>query len=203
MKKKRPIVILSFDPGVKNMGWCITEVRRKNYRILQCGMLRHTVSDLKGKQGQQMADMILEINKILRHNLLKIGGLRKVVAERFMARGMRQTTGELISTMLGALILLFITPGLELVTASTWKNQANRHLPMLMKKVKKRNGWKKLEKPIEAVYEVAQIEPHIVDAALIGIYVFNKKYNRNPFENLTLKSKLRKFLLHLENRRRK
>lgn len=195
---KKPKIIFSLDPGVKNFGFCLTEIKKTNYRILECGMLKHTISNLKGEQKKQCIEMVLEINKILRRNLLNYGGLEKVVAERFMARGMRHTTGEMITFMLGALNLLFINPGLELVTASTWKNQANRHLPMLMNRIKKRNGWKTLEKPLDAVYIAARVEPHVVDAAMIGVFCFNKAHGRRPFENLTLKSKLKKFLSQLK-----
>lgn len=197
---KKSNIILSFDPGVKNFGFCLTKVTDKNYQILDRGILKHTVSNLKGEQCIQSINMILEINRILRKNLLKIGGLELVVAERFMARGMRQTTGEMITFMIGMLNLLFITPGMELVTASTWKNQANRHLPMLITRIKKRNGWKKLEKPLDAVYAIAEVENHVVDAALIGVYVFNKLHERRPFESLTLKSNLKKFLFQLKTK---
>lgn len=164
-KKPNPIRILSLDPGVTNFAWSVLEIDDKDkIKVIATGMLEDTVTDLKSLfLSVQMEAFIEDVKYIIRH--FKV---TEIVYERFMTRGHKGTTIELISYMIGALVCStnFRVP-VRPIIAAQWKNEYNKinNIENLYKQIK---GNKNLT-------------IHQVDSILIGLYGY--KLIKNSKEN--------------------
>jgi len=180
--------VVSFDPGSKNFGFACSKVTA-SLTVLEVGQIEATVSNLtnaisykkitklqrekakaKGKPRLLIKDQpstppfmdglgnfYRTINTLMSEYRPNI-----VIAERFQTRGLKGTTIEAISIMLGVIALYCHRNKIQfiLVTAATWKNQANR----LFK--------------LDDFYVVGKdmgFTPHECDALIMGLYAASKE----------------------------
>lgn len=164
--------VLGLDPGTTNHAWAAIEIRLNPFRthVVASGMVTNTVTELTG-------DPHVMANKYKREirALIKKYNLKYIVAERFMSRGLRGKTGEMVSVMLGLLLNVGIKD-VRFVTAAQWKNQWN------------------VFHDLKAFYKAAAVVPHQIDACNIGIYAGNLWFGtKNPFEFLGRPNGAKKF----------
>lgn len=171
----RSIVILANDPGTANYGFCVIRATihgsrpnvRLEFAVLEHGLVRNTLRTLKN-------------TRLLREELaLYMSAMRKIkakhapvvwVAERYMTRGIKGVTIELVSVMIGSMLGRYHKQmRFRLIIAAEWKNQVNK-LGDLKEFYKAMRPYK--------------ITPHQVDACLIGIYTAHKMVGLKGFEFL-------------------
>lgn len=168
MKKK--LTFVACDPGSTNFGICLGDIRVKKgvlqYRIRSVKKLESTVCDLKQRVGEQI---VMYLNEIQEFATKKPNS---VVIERFQARGLRGSTGEQVSIMIGALTTLY-PDRTNLVIPSTWKNSVNRALPNMGERT-----------PLEWMYKQlkGEVSAHEVDAAVMLIWAGHIATGFKPFE---------------------
>ena len=103
--------VLSFDPGTVNMGVSCVELRNGRLHVLCSAVLNYPIHDIP-LLSQQRLDFINEVQAWI--TCFKPKG---IVAERFQSRGLRGSTVECVSMMLGMLSMLNLP--FYFITAST------------------------------------------------------------------------------------
>lgn len=166
---------LGLDPGKKNAGIAIVRVRIKNkkaqFRIEECGKLKHLVSDLKVSPKKQLKKHVAEIR-----GLAKKYKVDYVLAERYMARGRNGATIEYVNQMLGAMEY-GLNYDITQIPSSTWKNRVNKFFVL--------NDFYK---------SCYRVEPHEIDAIFQAMWLAEKKMEIPLFEKLAKKSKRDKLI---------
>lgn len=150
-KTRKPLRILALDPGTSNFGWSVLySDSLTSIQIKETGMLRSTVKDLKTDVSSQINYFEKELDNVIRK-----WDINAVAVERFMARGMKGVTIELVNIMLGV-TLARLNDGkrkLLVMPASQWKNEFNRH------------------SSLDKLYELAKgCSVHQLDSVGIGVY---------------------------------
>lgn len=161
--------ILGLDPGVTNHAWAILEydLQPFRYKILAHGMVINTIKDLKGSEYDKgCAAYRRELRKVMKNF-----GADHSIAERFQSRGLKGTTVECVSIMLG--VLSSVSKENLLITASQWKNELNKITSL------------------DLLYEEACCVPHQLDASLIALYGACKMNELKPFIKFNKNSWLR------------
>ena len=165
------INILSMDPGTSNFGvfggvlYGAKSLHRVKASVST--MLRNPIKDLRDSEVAQE-----KFRKEIK-DLCLMTSPDFIVMERFQARGLRGTTGELVSFMIGLIagmlpsVRELLGKHITLVTpiASQWKNAVNRVITL------------------DDLY--SQLKPkqyHRLDAALLGMSIFPVK---NPYEGFS------------------
>lgn len=145
------INVLGLDPGSKNFAYSVVSVSMKppfRYRVKRVGMVNETITNIPSISPKSARKFKNMINKIVKDN-----GVDFIIAERFMNRGkMRGATGELVSIMLGTLLVGVPIKDMALITASQWKNAFNRRTSL------------------DHIYSIVSVVPHVVDATGIALY---------------------------------
>ena len=149
--------ILSFDPGSVNMGISIVEIVDRP-RVLCSAVLENPVSDITNLSNQR----ILFVSEV--QAWIKRFKPQAIIAERFQSRGLRGTTIECVSMMLGMLSMMNLP--FTFITASTWKNQYQRRFAV----------------DLREVYKEIAVVPHILDSALIGCFGLERLNGELEFE---------------------
>lgn len=150
--------VLSMDPGSSNMGIAVTEYSYKHQsaRVLCNAVMQSPVKGL-ARDLRKSRDRFLEEL----HLWVDLYKPDAMIIERYMARGIRGSTGEEINIMIGAAITEFKDIPTLLVSAATWKNDFRRQFP------DDRDCLKRL-------YKVCRTTPHQLDAVLQGLYLLKK-----------------------------
>ena len=159
------VTVLSLDPGVTNCAWSVLEAGRTGMpKLLATGMIRNTIKEFTGDDLESRSKLFS--NEI--QQLVEEFSVTHLIAERFMSRGMKGLTIELVNAMLGILINLWAgAPGsMKFITAAQWKNEWNRN------------------SDLTAYYSRCACEVHQVDSIGIGLYGIDHWFNRKPFENI-------------------
>jgi len=149
------MLVLSFDLGIINQAWAITE----NGKLLNCGRIKYPISDLTDKTfNSQKLKFVSEIRELMK----KIGPDSLVLAERFQSRMFNPGAQiELVSVMLG--LIASQAPGVFYpVTAATWKNHFLKVYG---------------ENVMEVILQDA-FDEHVCDAIGIGLWYFEKESNK-------------------------
>ncbi len=166
------IVYLGLDPGTQNFAWSVLS---KSGRVKNTGMLSSTIKDLKGGVKESMETFVHDIQFLCDHYKVTHIGI-----ERFMTRGNKGVTIELINQMIGGLIH-YVTSNrkgthIKLITAAQWKNNVNKN------------------QSLEAIYKLANktLTVHQIDSIGIASYIADLYTD----ENLTskLEKAVKKFL---------
>lgn len=131
-------------------------------KLIHCEMFNPTIDEPKDDIGHQV-DMFHA--RWLR--LLNRYAPDYFIAERFQPRGFGGNTIEVVNMMLG-IMMCSTYQDRKLVTASTWKNAANRVFDL-----KELYVWAKKEHKLEA---------HPLDSTLIGIYRLNQLLSTTMFQ---------------------
>lgn len=146
--------VLAFDPGSVNMGVSVVSFDNDIPHVVANATLAHPVHDL--------TNFLSERKKFLEEvNLwLKTFSPKGIVAERFQSRGLKGTTIECVSIMLGMLSMLKVP--VLFFTAGTWKTQYQR----------------RFEIDLHDLYREIQTTPHQFDASLIGCFGIEQGLNK-------------------------
>lgn len=149
----RSMVVMAHDPGKTNYAVAVVKgkvVRGKlRLRVIFNNMVSNTVKQLT--DGTVLKQEI----KAYLVETFQYGAAHKpnlFIAERFMTRGLKGPTIEMIGIMLGAFVSRLPVP-YALVGASTWKNEM------------KRRGL-----DLKEMYKLARVTPHQLDAVLMAVY---------------------------------
>ena len=180
--------VLMLDPGSRNFGYSVLEIDGKGFRYLEIGQIEKTIVNLtanphvrkpkRRKKAGQAPQKIPKDGWPVDHplhvmlpryyktmsRLIKDYGIDEVVMERFQSRGLKGSTIEAVSIMVGILLGMLHRMKIKsrLVTAGQWKNQINRHINL-------DNTYK-----ITAKFGYT---PHETDACFMGIYHYHSHYN--------------------------
>lgn len=150
------MIVLSIDPGKVNMGYAVIRRSKTGYKILRLGMFKNTIQDLKPKN---LKPAILQFQDELNQIIDKFS-VSAVAIERFVSRGLLGSLSEYICIMQGMIAVHPKIKYYNLIIPSTWKNCFNKSYQLKL------------------YYKEAsrlKIQPHELDAALIGIYYLNKE----------------------------
>jgi hypothetical protein len=144
-------------------------VRESNY----IGNTIHNLTDKvqkKGK-GRQKREFLphADAHVLFREEVLSLLSRwkpRRFVAERFLARGFRSNTGEMLSYMLGCLSEWALVSGADprLVLPAQWKNKVN--------------SLSEGKDFLDSIYVIAKkrgLQSHTVDTVLIALYDVTQK----------------------------
>lgn len=159
------LVVLSMDPGVTNFAWSVLKAKRGGrVDVVATGMLRHTLKELTGNSRENTDAFCAEIQELLEEYRVS-----HMIMERFMSRGMKGLTIELVNTMIGILMGMWNgeSASFKLVTAAQWKNEWNRR------------------SDLKAFYKTVNCEVHQADAIGIGIYGAAYWFDEEPFATIT------------------
>jgi hypothetical protein len=173
--------VLGFDPGSKNFGCFAGEILEGSHPTsifklksapqfslipFESSMLQHPIVELK---GQNLSNVSAFSNEM--RSYIDCYEPHSIVIERFMSRGLKGKTIELISVMVGilaSLVLEYKNKGRPITlisaTAASWKNRVNSVVPL---------------KEVYADLKPHKIPDHQVDAALMSMYV--KSNGTNPY----------------------
>lgn len=168
-KKSDIITIMGLDAGTKNYGYAVVSFKKKGntvkYKIRECGKLNNLIADLKQPHKPELKVHLKEIK-----DKIKLYKVDYILAERFMARGNRQTTIECVNQMLGALDAS-ISQEVTQIPAATWKNRANRFFDL------------------KEFYKFCyRVEPHEIDAIFQAVWLYEKKESVEAFNLFSQKN---------------
>ncbi len=165
--------ILGIDPGSVNCGLSLVSLdreRKDDLKIHYSAVMTSPVKGLILDPRGSAKDFLEELKKWI-VPFAKSYSVDGVVAERFIARGMRKgNTGEEIAIMLGLLTSTCLAQNipLKLITAATWKNRLNREFSENQRQNMLDKKW--WVQDLSEFYKETRVAPHQVDAALIGAY---------------------------------
>lgn len=191
-KPKRILYVLSSDPGTANHGSAVSKAELVGGR-LKFELLGNTMIDREflpqdfSAPYEAQALYLKALDKFFRSCVPKhVRHPSLVVMERFQARGIRGSQGEIVSFMLGSQVAKYGSNApVVILTAGTWKNQVNRM---------KVSGSKK---PLDVLYEknkAAGGVNHTLDACLMASYGAAKTFGIPYFTNLASSGSRLKFL---------
>lgn len=183
------ITIMSCDPGSTNFGFAITKGKitevngkiRIKFKTIMSGICPcpiNKVKDTKDLRSKQLAF------KGWFNSILAEHGVNAVGLERFQTRGLLGPLIEYVGIMTG--IMLSNTEGmpLKVYPAAVWKNAVRRSTDD--------KEW------LNQLYKVAKVQPHQVDAALMGVWLLYQGFGLTDFEGFDLDKNKDKFLDMLE-----
>ena len=139
-------LVLACDPGSANFGIALVGLSKGKVKVYANAVLMEPLNDLVDFNGK-CKTFIDELDTWM---AFKPGG---VVAERFQTRGLSGPVIEQVSAMLGLIKGRYNIP-VKLTIASVWKNRVQRRFNIDLKEV----------------YEDSSVQPHQIDAALIGVF---------------------------------
>lgn len=159
-------VCLALDPGKTNFGYSVLEyyidgASIGSYRILECGMVGNTITELKNGLFDSVRAYEREICRIVGDH-----GVTRIVAERFVSRGLLGSLSEYVNIMIG-ISSVFAEEDFRIIIPATWKNKFNKIYKL------------------DRYYEMWGVVPHVLDATLIGIYYISITTNTDNYKKFT------------------
>jgi len=142
-------LVLAADPGSRNFGIALVGLERDKVKVYANSVLMRPVDNLVSFTNTS-SHFLQEIRQWMAF------GPDGVVAERFQTRG-GASMGPLIecvSSMLGLIRGRYPKTPIKLTIASAWKNRVQRRFGV----------------DLREVYTEIAVQPHQLDAALIGVY---------------------------------
>lgn len=153
--KARPDkLILAMDPGSRNFGIALVGLENGKPRVYMNSVMMRPLNDL------------VAFARTRKNFLIEIAGWMRfspngVVAERFQTRGNGGPLIEQVSAMLGLIGGRYPDLPIKLIIASSWKQSMQRRFGIDLKEV----------------YPNMEVQPHQLDASLIGIYGLEQGMN--------------------------
>lgn len=147
-------LVLGLDPGSRNFGISLVGLVKGRPRVFANSVMMRPVYDLTAF-AKTRRNFLTEITSWMK---CSPGG---VVAERFQTRGHGGPLIEQVSTMLGLIGGHWYETPIKLVIASSWKQSMQRRFDIDLK----------------AVYPQLGVQPHQLDASLIGVYGLEQGLN--------------------------
>lgn len=154
-------LVLAMDPGSRNFGIALVGLEGKKVKCYANSVLMRPVNDLV-RFGDAVRPFLGEINGWMG---FEPNGL---IAERFQTRGNGGPLIEQVSCMLGLIAGYWPRTPIKLTIASAWKNSMHRRFADQFRGTDYCN--EKGEFDLRAVYKQIAVQPHQLDAALIGVY---------------------------------
>ena len=139
-------LVLACDPGSANFGIALVGLNKGRVKIYANAVLMEPLNDLV-EFNKKSTSFVQEFDTWMTY---APGG---IVAERFQTRGLSGPVIEQVSAMLGIMRGRYKVP-VKLTIASVWKNRVQRRFDIDLKEV----------------YEASSVQPHQIDAALIGVF---------------------------------
>lgn len=140
-------LILACDPGSRNFGLSLVGVTDGKIKVYANTVLMTPVNNLVNF-NKASADFLAEIEQWMAFKP------NAIIAERFQTRGNGGPLIEMVSSMLGLMRGRYSNLPMKLTVASAWKNKFNR----------------RFETDLKEIYPTVAVQPHQLDATLIGIY---------------------------------
>lgn len=138
-------VVLGCDPGTANFGIALVSLKDTRPVVLANSMLMRPMNNLmEFNEGRKL--FMTEVDRWIEQ------GANAIIAERFQTRGLLGPLVETVSVMIGSLGEYGLP--IKAVIASQWKTAFKRRFGVDLKEL----------------YETVNVQPHQLDAALIGIY---------------------------------
>lgn len=135
--------IIAVDPGVDNLGWCITT---REGKLLDWGLVTKTLDDVK--TPGDIAAFHENMKPLVQ--ILSAFPNQEFIMERYMPRGMRRGNQvERINIVIGYLLGVVPYNSITMVPASSWKNHCEKHYTYV---------------------DNPTVPPHIVDAYTMALY---------------------------------
>jgi hypothetical protein len=187
--------VLAFDPGQKHFATSVvsystssnTSFQAQKLKVLATGLIPSTITALVVKRPGVLDDQSFLFLEILK-TLVDQYQPTHVIAERYMTRGMGGggNTTEVINLLLGMLLGAHLTDKhLNLIGASTWKNEVKRQRAKqgYDEKIYKHSCNKtETYKGFEVPKGQTPISAHQVDASLIAAWAVHKLIRVKPFD---------------------
>jgi hypothetical protein len=157
-------LVLAMDPGSRNFGIALVGLEHGKPRCYLNSVMMRPINNLVAFSTMRK-NFLIEIAGWMKY---KPGG---IVAERFQTRG-GSSMGPLIeqvSAMLGLIGGTYQDIPIKLTIASVWKNSMQRRFA---DEYRYQMPWNNEEGEFDlrAVYKTIDVEPHQLDASLIGIF---------------------------------
>jgi hypothetical protein len=149
--------VLGMDPGSRNFGISLVGIHKGKIKVFANSVLMHPVDTLV-EFGQAKEKFLAEIATWMA--LVPVNGM---VAERFQTRGNGGPLIEQVSVMLGLLAGTYPQIPIKLTIASAWKNKFN----------------KRFDCDLKEIYPEVAVQPHQLDATLIGVFGLEAGLNTN------------------------
>lgn len=140
-------LVLSADPGSRNFGIALVGLENNQVKVYANSVMMQPVDDLVAFTDTSTKFMA----EIRQWMAFSPDG---VVAERFQTRGNGGPLIELVSSMLGLIRGRYPKIPIKLTIASAWKNRVQRRFGV----------------DLREVYTEIAVQPHQLDAALIGVF---------------------------------
>ena len=162
--------ILSIDPGTTNAAWSILRMSRsekgsKILRVVASGKILTPIIDTIGEDTEPLKRFIEEMDFLINSNNINI-----ISIERFVSRGLKGKTIELVNRMIGIIHGIAIDsdkPRLFFdIMPAHWKNEWNKY------------------SSLEEFYKKVNCVVHQVDAVGIGLYAGYKILGYKPFYDI-------------------
>jgi hypothetical protein len=184
------INLLTCDPGSTNFGFAVTngrimEVKSKpvvQFKIAASGLCPcpiNKVKDTKDLRAKQIAFKEWFLKIVKDHDITAVG------LERFQTRGLLGPLVEYVGIMTG--IILSNSEGMpfKVYGAATWKNAVRRSTGD--------PEW------LNQTYKIAKVQPHQLDASLMGVWLLHQGAKIQDFGELDLVERRDKFLDMIES----
>lgn len=182
------ITVLSMDPGTTNYAASVLKIatvgEQVKIKVIGTRMVGKAIMEPK-YIVPQVRSFQSEIWNLEYHH----GPFDLVCAERFQSRGLKGTTIESINMMLGVLAVTF--PQLEIYTASTWKNSANRVFDL-------KATYEELKAVTKPRAKADRRTVHELDCTFMGIYHACKNLDVDPFRMFDSGKRVSSFIQHVD-----
>lgn len=140
-------LVLAADPGSRNFGIALVGLERDKVKVYANSVLMRPVDNLVAFTDTSTL-FLKEIQQWMAF------GPDGVVAERFQTRGNGGPLIEMVSSMLGLIRGRYPKTPIKLTIASAWKSRVQRRFGV----------------DLREVYTEIAVQPHQLDAALIGVF---------------------------------
>jgi hypothetical protein len=176
------LVVLGMDPGSRNHGISLVGLQGDKVLVLANSVMTeplNTLVEFNKAKGAYLAEIA---------RWVKLGKPNAFAAERFQTRGNSGPLIEFVSCMLGLVAGTYPKVPFKLTIASSWKNKVQ----------------KRFDVDLKEVYTETLVQPHQLDAALIGIYGLEQGLKRDldySLEDIITQAEATS-LIDLRNRRK-
>ncbi len=144
-------LLLAMDPGSRNFGIALVGIEKGKPRVYANSVLTRPLNDLVAFNAART----IFLKEIAGWMAFKPDG---IIGERFQTRGNGGPLIEQVSAMLGLIGGQYPKVPVKLTIASAWKNAFNTRFSCDLKEI----------------YPEIGVQPHQLDAALIGVYGLEK-----------------------------
>lgn len=162
-------IVLGLDPGSRNFGASLVEFCTENRKltVLRSEVLTKPVHDLTNFVVEA-TNFRKEIHEWVTNPEMSVNG---IVAERFQSRGLKGSTVECVSVMLGLIHASHDSLPFKVITAANWKTPLQKRFQLDLKEVYHEYRF--------------DIPAHQIDAAFIAVYGVEQAFGAvhyNPYQ---------------------